>query len=407
MISNKKYNFKVYSGTGQYISTWLEVVNDPSFRTVINGGYVEMVCRLARKTVDFGEQSDVALGNEVQLWCFDDDEPSGVKVFSGFISRYEPVNDGPREYIDVHILGWHTRMSQFVLEDSLGSTGVSYNSTDPGKIAEDIIDKGQLNGLPIAWTEDTLQKTGTVVSYNFKANTLQECMDKVLELSPYGWYWWVDADKNFNLHPKQDDAIHTLTIGKEIFYIQPQKRIENIVNRVYFIGGVPDGETEAIFGRYERPASIQNYGLWSKKVSDQRVTTQATMDVIANTILDRQQEIEIRTVIRVKDNGFDRDNGYDIESIKIGDTCKIRNYQDAFTNSKWDIMSWDIDYWDYNVRNLTEVVMQIVEIQYTPNWVELVISSKIPSVSKRVEELSNDLIASQVEDAPDNPTIGS
>ena len=70
-------------------------------------------------------------------------------------------------------------------------------------------------------------------------------------------------------------------------------------------------------------------------------------------------------------------------------------------------MSWDIDYWDYNVRNLTEIIMQIVEIQYTPDYVELTISSKIPNVSKRVQDLNNQLLAATTADAPSNPTIGS
>lgn len=406
-VQRKKYLYKVYSSTGQYISTWTDVINDPAFRVVINGGAVEMDVKLARKTINFGESTDVNFGNEVQLWCYDNDAPAGVKIFSGYISRYDPRNDGPTEYVMVYILGWHTRMAAYVLEDSVGATGITYNSTDPGEIAEDIINKGMTTGLPINWNETTLQKSGTVVSYTFQVNTIQECVDKILELSPFGWYWYVDPDKMLNLHPKQDQAVHTFTLGKEIFYIEPQKRIENIVNRIYFVGGVPEGQDTALYGRYDRPVSIANYGLYAIKKTDERVTLQDTMDTIANSILDAQQDPEIRTVIRVKDNEFSRDFGYNIESIKVGDTCQIRNYQDAFSASKWDVMSWDIDYWDFNVRNLTELVMQIVEIQYTPNYVELTISSKIPNVSKRVEDVNRNLIDSIVQSAPTNPAIGT
>lgn len=402
----KRYAYKIYSPTGQYITTWTDVANDPSFRVVINGGYVELDCKLARQTINFGEQSDVAFANEVQLWCFDDDMPAGIKVFSGYISRYDPRNDGPQEYIMVYILGYHTRMADFIFENSIGATGISYNSTDPGEIAEDIINKVRPTGLPINWTETTLQKTGTVVSYTFQVNTVQECIDQILSLAPAGWYWYVDPDKLLHMHPKSLLPRHTFTLGKEIFYIEPQKRIENVVNRVYFIGGSPDGVLPPLYGRYERPASIQQYGLKAIKRTDDRVTVQATMDTIADNILDGQQDVEIRTVIRVKDNDYDRTNGYDIESIKIGDTCQIRNYQDAFASSKWDIMSWDIDYWDFNVRNLTELIMQIVEIQYQPNYVELTISSKIPNVSKRVEDVNRNLLVTQLQDAPNNPAIG-
>lgn len=403
----KKYEYKVYSPFGAYIKTWTDVANDPSFRTVINGGSVELTCKLARQTISFGEENDVNFMNEVQLWAFDNDEHAGIKIFSGYISRYEPINDGGIEYVVVHILGYHTRMSAFVHEDSLGTTGIAYNSTDPGTIAEDVINKASLNGSPIGWEESTLQKTGTTVSYTFQANTMQECIDKILELTPAGWYWYVDPDKNLHLHPKSELATHTFTMGKEIFYMQPQKRIENVINRIYFIGGVPDGETQALYGRYERPLSINRYGMQAIKKTDERVKLQSTMDTICNNILDTQNEVEIRTVIRVKDNDYDPENGYDIESIKVGDTCQIRNYGEAFISSKWDVMYWDIDSWDFNIRNITETIMQIVEIQYTPNWVELTISSKIPNVAKRVEDINRNLVDSIAQTAPANPILGS
>lgn len=403
----KRYQYKIYSKEGQFITTWGDVANDPSFTVVINGGFVETAIKLPRLTQSFGEEVDVKFGNEVQIWCFDDDAPSGVKVFSGFISRYDPRTDGPQEYVMVYCLGYHTQMTSYLLESSLGVTGLAYSSMDPGEIAEDIINKAMTAGLPISWNEQTLQKTGTVVSYTFQANTIQEAIDKILELTPSGWYWYVDADKLLHLHPKSEQALHTFTIGKEVFYIEPQKRIENVINRIYFIGGIPIGETEPMYGRYERSASIQAYGMRSVKKTDERVKLQATMDTIAGNILDAQENPELRTVIRVKNNDYDRENGYDIESIRVGDTCQIRNYQDIDSSSKWDVMDWDVGFWDLNIRNLTETIMQIVEIKYTPNWVELTISSKIPNVSKRIEDINRNLVDTQVADAPDAPFIGT
>lgn len=402
----KRYQYKIYSKEGQFVTTWNDVINEPSFTVVINGGFVECSIALARSTFDFGEESDVAFGNEVQIWCFDDDAPDGVKIFAGYISRYDPRNDGPADSVIVYCLGYHTQMKEYLYETASGVTTINWNSTDPGKIAEDIINSMIRMGSRLNWTETTLQKTGITATYSFNTNQCLESMDKVLELSPAGWYWYVDPDRNLNLHPKQELPIHTFTIGKEVFYAEPAKRTENVINRVYFIGGVPTGATDPLFSRYERPVSISQYGLKSVKKNDQRVTLQATMDLLANNILDAQEHIEIRTVIRVKDNAFDKNNGYDIESVKIGETCQIRNYQDAFSSSKWDVMSWDIDYWDFNVRNITETVMQIVEIKYQPTFIELTISSKIPNVSKRVEDLNRQLLDTITNNNPTSPSIG-
>ena len=402
----KRYIYKIYTREGEYVTTWTDVVNDPSYTIVINGGFVEMAIKLARKTVSFGEEVDVRFANEVQVWCFDTDAPSGVLMFSGFISRYDPQNNGSEDSVIVYCLGYHTTLKDYLYETAQGTTTITKNSTDPGEIAEDVIDKASALGCPVTWDETTLQKTGTVVSYTFNTNTCQEAVDKIIELAPAGWYWYVDANKKLNIHPKQESPTHTFTIGKEIFFIEPQKRIESVVNRIYFTGGVPEGETDPLFSRYERPASIQQYGLRAVKKSDQRVTVQGTADTICNNVLDALENVEIRTVIRVKDNDYDRDNGYDIESIKVGDSCQIRNYQDSFNSSKWDIMLWDTDYWDFNVRNITEAVMQIVEIRYQPDYVELTISSKIPNVTKRVEDINRNFVDGITKDNPTNPTIG-
>lgn len=396
----------MYSKEGQYVSTWTDVINEPQFNVVINGGYVQMLVELARQTDDFGEEVDVKFANEVQLWCFDDDTPNGIKIFSGYISQYSPRNDGPQDTIQVYLLGYHQTLKDYMYENSVGETQIPQNSKDPGKIAEDVLNKVNPLGCPVTFTETTLQKTGTVVSYTFQGNTAQEAIDKVLELSPVNWYWYVDADKKLNIHPKQENAIHTFTVGKEVFYLEPAKRIESIVNRIYFTGGTPAGETAPLYSRYEDQTSIQQYGLKSIKKTDQRILLQSTMDTIASNILGALKDIEVRMIVRVKDNDFDPINGYNIENIKIGDTCQIRNYQDSFNSSKWDVMFWDTDYWDFNLRNLTELVMQIVEINYQPNFVELTVSSKIPNVSKRIEDINRNLIDTITLDNPVSPEIG-
>lgn len=403
----KQYQYKIYSKEGEFITTWNDVVNEPDFTVVINGGGVELVVQLARKTSSFGEIEDVAFGNEIQLWCYDNDAVEGVKIFSGFISRYDPITSGHEERVVVYALGYHTQLRDYLYENAQGTTELPHFSKDPGKIAEEILDAIANNGSIITWDEQTLQKTGTVVSYTFQTNTGQESVDKVLELSPTGWYWYVDADHKFHLHPRSLAVQHKFTFGKEVFYIQPQKRIENVINRVYFTGGIPDGSTEALYGRYERQGSIQQYGFKSVKKTDQRVKLQSTMDVMANTMLDNNESVELRNIIRVRDNNIsNRDDGYDIESIKVGDVCNIRNYANSTKSSNWDVMQWDDGYWDFDVRNMAELDMQIVEIRYTPGYAELLLSSRLPNVSKRIEDIERNLETTTAENNPASPFLG-
>ena len=101
------------------------------------------------------------------------------------------------------------------------------------------------------------------------------------------------------------------------------------------------------FKKYERSSSITNYGLYSKKIIDGSVTNEDTADIIAGSILDRADAPEVRTILVIKDSnsGF---GGYDIESIKPGDTCKIIGFKSQDT-SIWDLAVWDTDKWDYDL----------------------------------------------------------
>jgi hypothetical protein len=399
----KHYAYKIYSRTGQFIKDWTDVVNEPHFQTVINAGSTELVVELARRSQSFGEGDDVAFGNELQLWCFDDDAPAGVKIFAGHLDHYVPITQGPRELIRCRFLGFQTELANYIYEDAAGQTQLAHNSTDPGTIAEFIIDRIGAQGARLDWDEASLQKTGTEVSHTFNTASAKEAIDKVLELTPANWFWYVDADKKLHLHPKKTIAEHTVTIGKEIVSIEPQKRIENVINRIYFTGG---GDPP-LFRRYERAASIQNYGLHALSKVDQRITLTNTMDTIAENLLDANEDAEIRTIIALKDNSIDRENGYDIESIRIGQTLQVRNYQDASTASRWDVMDWDMGNWDFSVANLTETVMQIVALDYAPHRLTVTISSKPPQIAKRIEDINRNLMASLTNNNPSSPAIGS
>lgn len=574
----KQFSYKVYSSTGQYITTWTDVSGDPSFETVINGGFVELVVKLARNTQNFGEGRDVAFGNELRLYCFDNDQPAGVKIFCGYCSRYEPINDGFHDTLEVHFLGYHQILQNYMYENARGETYLNINNVDPAMMCKSVLDNAiAQDSSPVSYIlSQTLQMTGIVSSYQFNQNTASESMDAILALCPAGWYWYVDANKNFNLHPRSTQAQHTFTLGKEIFYLDADKRIENVINRIYFTGGnmgggvlqnvqfngvglsdatikndgslyplkvpttitvtitsaqinliglgsgpnigdtmtglqsgatgvilniisappyttfvlgnvrgtfsngepvagsggggttvvlagengvpdqfswadtqgnsgnnividntdqqlsfgvsinfaaqflhgyadtftipiayAPDPTQPILYRKYERQGSIQAYGVRMTRETNSNIFDPDAMDLVANGLLDNLQDPEIRCVIRVSDNDLDQVNGYDIESIVIGDTCQIRNYQDVAGNSDWDLFFWDVDFWDFNISNLTETLMQIVDIKYESSYVELTISSKIPNISKDIENIGTKLINTIVADNTSSPAIGT
>ena len=405
---NKFYEYRVYDGAS-YVKSWTaEVLSEPTFRMVINGGAGEMVIRLGRKFDDFGEDVDVKLFNKVEVWCYDRDAINGTMIYSGFISGYRPVLDGHSEYIEVTLLPYLVECSNIMLRSG-SDTQVSYSSQDPADILKDIIDKYRSDGGEIEYTVTSVDNCNTTVSYTFNCYTIKEALDKVIELTPENWYWRIDADDIIHLHlSSMSDATHDFVIGKHVNYMETWRRAEDLINRVYFIGqesaGVP------MYRVYSNTSSIEAYGIHVTKKVDQRVALTSSADIISNRIINSKEDPEIRTTLVVVDNNGSNHThglGYDIESIKPGDTMRIRNIKHGVkTISLWDVAMWDVDVWDQTLAYSAADVIQILAVEYTPNLVRLEASSRLPEISKRMEDIYRNVEETQTWNTPATPTEG-
>lgn len=401
---HKKYIYKVYDGT-TFVKVWSdEVLNDPSFRNGVNTGPGEIIIRLNRSFDSFGEGVDVKLNNRIELWVYDREAINGLCLYRGFISGYRPVLEGNREYVEITCLSHVYEFSAYMLRDAAGDTTVAYASQDPSDILKDIIDKYRADGGSVNYSTTSIEDTNTTVSYTFNSNLVKEAVDKVIELCPEGWYWYVDSSAIIHLKSRNALADHTFSIGSHINSMETWRRAEDIVNRVYFKGG---GEPP-MYRVYSNSASITSYGLHAIHKVDGRVTVTATADTMSNKILDAKKDPEIRTSLTILDsNGEDANRGYDAESIQPGDTCKILNIKGSVrTYSLWDAMVWDTDVWDQTITTTAADVVQILAIQYTPYSIVLEASSRAPEISKRVEDIYRNLIQEQTVDVGATPTEG-
>ena len=71
-----------------YITTWTDVVNEPNFAIEINtlGGELKLVLARTLKEINNSTIDDLAFANEVRIDVIDDNNPSGKRKFTGFIS---------------------------------------------------------------------------------------------------------------------------------------------------------------------------------------------------------------------------------------------------------------------------------------------------------------------------------
>ena len=423
-IRNKNFLYKVYStasvqwdvadwdidnwdNNSGLVATWDdEVIGEPNTRSAIGIGDSELRIKLARSYNDFGENEDVALYNRVELWVYDIDSPNGTRMFNGRITAYAPVLDGKEEYVEVTVLGLAYELEDYILRDAEGNTTLAYNSVDPSSILIDVIQKYQADGGAITVNGNSVDLTGTTVTYVFSLVTIREAIDKIIELAPNDWFAYVDSTGTIQFHHSNTATpTHKIAVGREIQTLETRKSLESVVNRIYFVGGTPAGENQ-LYSITSRSSSVDTWGLKAKKVIDGRVTLDATASTMAGGKLDRFDAPITRSVITILDNNGDTGGlGDDIESYKVGETVQIQNLTyGSVTETEWDVSEWDVDVWDQPIQLSNAEVLQITSIDYHLDKVVIEAADRLPEVAKRIEDINRNLEKEVTKDIPIIPS---
>lgn len=266
-----------------------------------------------------------------------------------------------------------------------GTTQAFY-SMDPSDILRAALDYYASIGGVISYDGTTIEDTGAEVTYIFNTNTILEVIKKCLELAPTDWYWYIDQTTNMlHFHQKATTPDFKVQLGKDITKLVPEYRSEDVVNVVYFTGG------NGLFKKYSRDDSIDLYGRHIFRYTDQRVTSEATADILAKTLLDTRQGAEIRLTVEIIDNA-DGLHGLDLEAIQVGDVIRFRAFGSTQGNL-WDVSFWDQAYWDYNPLQLDTLQLQITKIDKGPDKATINMSTVPPDVNKRIEDINRRLTA--------------
>lgn len=339
---------------------------------------------------------------------------------TGLSNNYGPIgvgfNDDDANYtggsaasFDSFLGGWNnaevnptffTGDLWFKLWTTNSNTTVTYNSYDPSDILKSIIDDYNLRGGKLVYTPESIDDTGTEVSYEFQTNTCLEGINKVLELAPANWYWYIDHGEGvIHFHEKTEDATHKFNIGKEVQAIDIKKVTQDIENVVYFVGG---GDPP-LYKKYARETSVGNYGIRAVKISDERVTLESSADIIAERYLDAHANPVIIVDAAILDSNKN-DYGYDLESVTVGDVVAIGN-AGLGASTKFDEARFDESPFDYDLANIGTIRLQVTELKRTKFLLGITLSTKPPDINKRIEDIRRNLEATKNKDNPSAPDV--
>lgn len=431
-IDRKTYIYKVFDADGVYLGTWDDVVSELTFSHEINSAGSAVEVELGRNSdtqflvsydnliaenddnvtseadeqlllnivsgQQIGSGSMVYLNYNVEIYVFygttayritqdgdiriteggdtrvaDDGAVNGKLIFTGYISRYVS-RYGPSETTLVTLFSYGAELDNYMLED-VSNTTLTYNSYDPSNILYDVIDKYSADGGVINYDAESIQSTGTEVSYAFNTNTTLEAVKKCLELAPTDWSFYLDMAENIlHFFARPTAVAHTFVLGKHIYELNLEQNIEDLKNIVYFSGGDTGGGVN-LFTRYEDATSVTDWRQGIERYSDNRVTVQGSADIISESILDRKKDPQYRSSITILSET------YDTENIKLGQLVSFANFNNFIDN----------------------ITLQIVRLDYTPDAVTLQLDTLLPAVSKRVEDIKRNLDAQETIDNPTAP----
>jgi hypothetical protein len=299
------------------------VKNTPDFPSYINGGLGECVLDLAYPFDDFDEGGVVDFMNIVEIFAVTPIYPLGTLIYSGFMSKYDPYIESGSEGVKVTCLGFVSILPASFYED--GDLTVEHTGEDPETIGRAIIDHVNtvFGGDLLSYDASTTDSVGTNVSITFTDQKWSDALKKVVELAGAGWWWKLDENRKYWLKAKPSSATHIFTIGKDIERLHGEKDGEKVVNEVYVRRS---GDVETV---YSDPTSQARFGTGnpatgkrSKLITDSSLGDLNAADQRGNKELDDGKLPKVVSPFTVNDN-------YDLESIKVGQTCKIVNHQNT------------------------------------------------------------------------------
>jgi hypothetical protein len=321
-IGTKNYQIKVYDNDYN-IETIIADARIQYYKDKINSGPGEFIFDVERTLNDWTTLGNLALNKIIELWVNDNDTSDYIKVYSGYISRISFLESSNKRKVTVTSLGFVSRLGWDIYKNGTTTT-ISEATTEPATIFKNIIDKlrDTANGnIPfLNYTPTSIQDTNLSVSVKFESDTYLDALNKVLSMSPANWFWRLDQDNVFNLSQRAEVADHNFSMG-HIESLQIDYSMEDVVN------GVLIWDNDVVYRYISRTDSQSLYGRRIKKENMPSADGTDAMDKKAQSIVGEQSNPRSSIVIVVADNNefeaYGDLAGYDIESIKPGQTCQV------------------------------------------------------------------------------------
>lgn len=266
----------------------------------------------------------------------------------------------------------------FITGSGTASTSGTYSSKDPStQMLAPIISDYNLRGGAMKWTVASIDATGLSLTYPFSVQTIYQAMQAILEMSPAGFYYYIDIGAQiiyFKMASTTADFL--LQKGVHINTLKIGATNEQSVNTLPFTGGEVTAGVN-LYRLYTNAQSIAAFGPLLKPKADNRVKLSATADAIGNSTLAEFSGEKYFTTVKVVHT-----TKLDITLLTPGKTVGFR----GFGNFK------------------DQVIAQIVRREWQAGAVNLTLGVLPYRLNTEVAQLIRDLRQEQTEYNPGTPS---
>ena len=343
-IGQKNYQLKIFAhdtyGNSAVPESAIADARIFSYSQKLNAGMGVLQFQLERTIQDWNTAGDIEKNKVVELWVNDIDTSDYVRVYVGYVSDIQFLESRDKRTMDVTCLGFVSRLSRDILKNGTQttlygdtttglSTGSPSTSADPSLIFKAIVDRlrnsadGNIDFLNYGSApNETVEDTDLAIETTFKQNTYLEALEECRKLAPANWFWNLDENNNFHFKRKPSKATHNFSFGN-ISILRVNDTMRDVINGVLLF------DNDATYRYLEDSNSVANYGRRIERRIVPNADDTEAMDKVANSILGEFSQPRAIIQITVSDNnegeatGGGVTAGYDIESIKVGETCRI------------------------------------------------------------------------------------
>lgn len=263
----------------------------------------------------------------------------------------------------------------FVTKSGTPTTTTTYSTQDPitGMMAGILEDYNNRGGYI---TERDFTPAGYNLTYTFNMAFVFDALRKVLEMSPTGYYAYIDlGTAEMDILEMSETPDFTVVNDRDVVDLELELSIEQVKNYLLLTGGDTGGGAN-LYRDYRDTESSAAYGIRTATKSDNRMTVTATADAIGDSFIEENSDETEQTSLIVPVTAMDH------SLLVPGKTIGFKNYGNF----------------------IDTLVVPIVRREFNTKFVVLTLGKLPVRMNDEVQRINRDLLNEQTINNPTSPS---